>query len=78
MSDMRLLSVGPMSEFREPKIKACKVYIKMLLKNVCGGPPNANRNQHNFLCASVKRTKGEKSNICTPGGGNMTSENGEK
>ena len=36
---MRLLSVGPMSEFREPKIKVCKVEIKMLLENFCGGPP---------------------------------------
>ena len=39
MSDMRLLSVGPMSEFREPKIKVCKVDIKMLLEKICGGPP---------------------------------------
>ena len=38
MSDMRLLSVVPMSEFREPKIKVCKVDIKMLLENFCGGP----------------------------------------
>ena len=29
-----------MSEFRDPKIKVCKVEIKMLLENVCGGPPN--------------------------------------
>ena len=36
---MRLLSFGPMSEFREPKIKVCKVDIKMLLENFCGGPP---------------------------------------
>ena len=39
MINMILLSVGPMSEFREPKIKVCKIEIKMLLENFCGGPP---------------------------------------
>ena len=29
-----------MSEFREPKIKVCKVDIKIMLENFCGGPPN--------------------------------------
>ena len=40
MRDMWLLTVDPMSEFREPKIKVCKVDNKLFLKNLCGGPPN--------------------------------------
>ena len=41
MSDMWLLLVGPMSECWGPKTKVCEVDIKMLLKNVCVGPPNS-------------------------------------
>ena len=39
MSDMWLLAVGPMSEFWEPKIKVCKVDIKVLLEKCWLGPP---------------------------------------
>ena len=28
-----------MSEFREPKIKVCKVDINILLEKICEGPP---------------------------------------
>ena len=33
-----------MSEFREPKIKVCKVDIKMLTDFFCGGPPSHKSN----------------------------------
>ena len=49
MSDMRLLSVVPMSEFREPKIKVCKVDVKMLLENFCGGPPSCTAPQMRIM-----------------------------
>ena len=49
MSDMRFLLVGLMSEFREPKIKVCKVDIKMLLENVCGGTTNIKERISNRL-----------------------------
>ena len=40
MSNMWLLAVGPMSEFREPKIKVCKVDLKILLQKCWVGPPS--------------------------------------
>ena len=46
MSDMWLLTVGPMSEFWEPKIEVCKIDMKMLLENFCVGPPNIIANVH--------------------------------
>ena len=38
MSDMRLLSVGPMLEFWDPKIKVCKVDIKCCSKTFVEDP----------------------------------------
>ena len=46
MSDMWLLSVGLMSELWEPKIKVCKVDIKIMLENFFGGPPIIMYNIH--------------------------------
>ena len=41
MSDMWLLSVSPMLEFWEPKIKVCEVDIKIMLGKNCWGPPTS-------------------------------------
>ena len=49
MSDMWHLEVGPMSEFREPKIKVCKGDIKVFLQNILMGPPTYIKQPTQFL-----------------------------